>query len=200
MEIYLIRHTTPAVERGVCYGQTDIDVTSTFEIEAAAIKQHVLVSIQQVYSSPLKRCTKLAGYLFPSHSIALHQHLKEINCGEWEMKKWNDIPTEISNAWMNDFVNNPFPGGENYVQLQERVITVFSKIVESRNSSAIVAHGGVLRSIMSHVTQTALEDSFNKFNIHYGCVIRLQLKNDSWNIDYLHNVKPVEKETHKPCQ
>lgn len=201
MEIYLIRHTTPAVERGICYGQTDIDVTSTFEAEAAAIKQHLSISIQNVYSSPLQRCTKLASYLFPSHDTALHHHLKEINCGEWEMKRWNDIPEEISNAWMNDFVNNPFPGGENYVQLHKRVIAVFNRILESRDSSAVVAHGGVLRSIMSHITQTALTDSFNKFNIHYGCVIKLRLdKKESWNIDYLHNVKPAEKETHKPYQ
>jgi len=198
MEIYLIRHTTPAIERGVCYGQTDIDITSTFEEEALAIKQHISSSIQNVYSSPLQRCSKLAYYLFPSHHIQHHAHLMEVNCGEWEMKKWNDIPQEISNAWMNDFVNNPFPGGENYVQLHRRVITVFNQVFETKIASAIIAHGGVLRSIMSHITQTSLNNSFNKFNIHYGCVIKLHYTNGDWQIEYLHNIKPAEKETHKP--
>jgi len=198
MEIYLIRHTTPAVERGICYGQTDIDVTATFEEEAAAIKKHISSSIQKVYSSPLQRCTKLAGYLFPSHQIQLHPHLMEVNCGEWEMKKWNDIPIEISNAWMQDFVNNPFPRGENYVQLHNRVVSVFKQVIETQAASAIIAHGGVLRSIMSYITQTALNNSFNTFNIHYGCVIKLYLYKNEWQIDYLHNIKPAEKETHKP--
>jgi len=33
MEIYLIRHTTPDVAKGICYGQTDLDVANTFEEE-----------------------------------------------------------------------------------------------------------------------------------------------------------------------
>ena len=35
MEIYLVRHTTPDVAKGICYGQADIDVTATFLAEAA---------------------------------------------------------------------------------------------------------------------------------------------------------------------
>ena len=30
MEIFLIRHTTPKIEKGICYGQTDLDITTTF--------------------------------------------------------------------------------------------------------------------------------------------------------------------------
>lgn len=30
MDIYLIRHTTPAIAKGICYGQTDLDVTANF--------------------------------------------------------------------------------------------------------------------------------------------------------------------------
>ena len=26
MEIYLVRHTTPNIKKGICYGQTDIDI------------------------------------------------------------------------------------------------------------------------------------------------------------------------------
>mgnify|MGYP001408870057 CR=1 FL=1 len=28
MEIYLVRHTTPAINNGICYGQTDVDLNS----------------------------------------------------------------------------------------------------------------------------------------------------------------------------
>jgi len=198
MEIYLIRHTTPAVERGVCYGQTDIDVTASFETEAAAIQQYIPSHLVTIYSSPLKRCVKLASYLFPGKEIHLTPHLMEVNCGDWEMKKWNDIPEHVSKAWMEDFVNIPFPGGENYVQMHDRVNAVFNTLWSHGNPAAIVAHGGVLRSIMSNITGTELINSFNKFNIHYGCVIRLRKENLQWKFDYLHNIKPSEKETHKP--
>jgi alpha-ribazole phosphatase len=67
MEIYLIRHTTPQVESGTCYGQADLDVTETFELEASIIQQHLPAHITQVHSSPLQRCRKLADYLFPEY-------------------------------------------------------------------------------------------------------------------------------------
>lgn len=86
MEIYLIRHTTPAVEKGVCYGQSDLDVTDSFIAEAMAIKPHLPEHIEQVHSSPLQRCSKLAQYLFPMHAHTHHDDLMEINCGHWELK------------------------------------------------------------------------------------------------------------------
>ena len=33
MLIHLIRHTTPDIETGICYGQTDLDVSDSFEKE-----------------------------------------------------------------------------------------------------------------------------------------------------------------------
>ena len=52
MEIYLIRHTTPNIAKGICYGQTDLDITDTFEQEVVRIKPHLPKNIQTVFSSP----------------------------------------------------------------------------------------------------------------------------------------------------
>jgi len=197
MEIYLVRHTTPAVEKGICYGQTDLDVTETFQSEADIIKQVLPDDILHVYSSPLQRCTKLAAHLFPHHSIQLHNDLMEINCGIWEMQRWNDIPKEHIDPWMSDFVNIRTPQGENYIDLFERVCTRFNNIAVKPLPAVIVAHGGVIRSILSHVTNTALQDSFNVFNLHYGCVVKLALLEGKFQHTILSNI-PHEKETHKP--
>ena len=70
-DIYLIRHTTPAVAKGVCYGQTDLDITETFLEEAEVIRQVLPAGIAAVHSSPLQRCARLARHLFPGHSISL---------------------------------------------------------------------------------------------------------------------------------
>ena len=37
MEIYLIRHTTPKIEKGICYGQADLNVADSFEEEINVI-------------------------------------------------------------------------------------------------------------------------------------------------------------------
>ncbi len=197
MEIYLIRHTTPAVAAGTCYGQADLDVTQSFEQEASIIQQHLPQNIHRVYTSPLQRCRKLAAHLFPAHDLQLHDDLKEISCGEWELKLWNDIPQETLMPWMNDFVNVRIPGGESYTDLYERTTKRFSTIAENELPAAIVSHGGVVRSILSHLTQTPLLESFNVFKLHYGCVVKLQLQNGSFQHEILSNI-PSASEQHKP--
>lgn len=198
MEIYLIRHTTPAIAKGICYGQTDLDVTDTFEEEVAAIIPHLPHNIQTVYSSPLQRCRKLAEALFPQHPVQLHNDLMELNCGSWEMQEWNTIPKAEIQPWMDDFVHVPVPGGESYTQMHKRVINRFQWITEQTQPTVIVAHGGVLRSIVSHITQTPLKESFDAFSFHYGCVVKVTIQENSLAHEILYNVSLAGKEWHRP--
>jgi alpha-ribazole phosphatase len=197
MEIYLIRHTTPLVAKGTCYGQADLDVTDSFLEEASLIKLHLPSTVEHVYTSPLQRCRKLAQELFPSHNISLHPELKEISCGHWELKLWNDIPQEVLQPWMNDFVNVRMPGGESYLDLYERTTLMFQKIASKKHNAAIVTHGGVIRSLLSHITSTPLLQSFDVFKIEYGCVVKLTVEENSFKHHFLHNVKSTS-EQHKP--
>ncbi len=243
--IYLIRHTTPAVEKGICYGQSDLDVADDFLSEASIILQCLKKDtggnlgedkiertglIGQVYSSPLQRCRKLAAHLFPDSAISEAGELKEIHCGLWEMRPWDHIPREETDPWMKDFVNVRIPGGESYLDLYDRVIPWFSGIVEKAGIAtnaettgiaetapiAIFTHGGVIRSILSHITGTPLIASFKVFSLHYGCIIRItRLTGDPGDAGtpeyprtlrtsgifkhgFLSNIQPAEKEQHKP--
>lgn len=196
--IYLIRHTTPDVAKGICYGQTDLDITESFEQEVASIRPHLPANIQTVYSSPLQRCRKLAEALFPQHSIELHNDLMELNCGTWEMQVWNEIPKHEMQPWLDDFVNIVVPDGESYTQMHERVITTFEQICKQNQPAVIVAHGGVLRSILAHITQTPLKESFDVFSCHYGCVVKLVPGNEAYTHEMLYNVSLAGKEWHRP--
>ena len=200
MDIFLIRHTTPAVAKGICYGQTDLEVTASFEEEAAIIRQHVPAGVERVYTSPLQRCSRLALHLFPHITPAYHPELMELHCGEWEMQHWDAIPKEVLDPWMKDFVHTAIPGGESYVDLYKRVTTCFQSIVaQSPASVALVAHGGVLRSILSFITQTPLQDSFAAFSLHYGCVVKLSAVENGFSWTMLSNI-PTPAEQHKPSQ
>ncbi|MDO9155727.1 alpha-ribazole phosphatase [Sediminibacterium sp.] len=198
MEIYLIRHTTPKVEKGICYGQADLDITETFLEEVEAIKPHLPNQRVKVYSSPLQRCKKLADALFDGLDIDVHDDLMELNCGQWELLPWNDIPKEEIQPWMDDFVNVPVPKGESYVDLHNRVVNRFNEIVSKQESAVIVAHGGVLRSILSHITSTPLKESFDAFTLHYGCVVKIQVTEDSMTHELLYNYSRQGKEWHRP--
>ena len=127
----------------------------------------------------------------------LQNALMEINCGSWEMKRWDDIPRQDIEPWMKDFVNKRTPRGENYADLYNRVTGAFEDITLKPLPAAIVAHGGVLRSILSYITNTAIIDSFNVFNLHYGCVIKIETANNNRQYSILSNIAH-DKETHKP--
>lgn len=181
MEIYLIRHTTPSVEAGICYGQSDLDITESFENEAEAIASALPATIKHVISSPLQRCRKLATVLFAGYTIELNENLKEIHCGDWELKKWNDISAEILDPWMKDFVRTPFPNGESYELFYQRVIDQFEEIIHNYSGPvAIVCHGGVIRSILSHISHTPLRNSFERFKIPFGTVVPVIRKEGNW--------------------
>jgi alpha-ribazole phosphatase len=197
-EIYLIRHTTPAVAKGTCYGQTDLDTTESLEEEASIIRQHLPDTIGSLHSSPLLRCRRLASWLFPTLPVVLHDELMEIHCGKWEMRKWDELPEEETGPWMKDFVNVRIPGGESYVDLHQRVNRCFGEIREGDGPIAIVAHGGVIRSILSAISGTALIDSFKVFSLYYGCVVKVTGDGDLLQYEILSNPAPEIKEQHKP--
>ena len=198
MEIYLIRHTTPLVDKGTCYGQTDLDITESFLAETEAIQKYLPKNISTVYSSPLQRCSKLANTLFPNHIIQWQNDLKELHCGEWEMLLWDKIPKSEMQPWLEDFVNLVVPGGESYMQLHHRVVKRFESICAERNNAAIVAHGGVLRSILAHITGISLEASFSAFQLSYGAVIKIVPVAETFEYQLLHHITNTEKEQHRP--
>jgi alpha-ribazole phosphatase len=197
MEIYLIRHTTPDIVKGTCYGQADIGTTDSFAQEAACIQEHVPKEVQTVYSSPLRRCRQLAERLFPQTAIFLDDRLKEINCGAWEMQLWDEIEKAHLQHWMQDSLNICMPGGESYVQLYNRVRHFFNSLYTHQHPIAIVSHGGVIRSLLSYINNIALSDSFHAFSIRYGCVIKVAAMGGSWQHQVLHN-PASEKEQHRP--
>lgn len=196
MEIYLIRHTTPDVGKGICYGQSDLGLTESFEEEVALIKPHLPGRFDAVYSSPLIRCRQLAETLFPEAPVQFDDRLKEIHCGNWELLPWDDIDREVMDEWMENRIHACIPGGESYQQLYNRVVHFFESI-RHRGRIAVVSHGGVLRSLLAYVSDTPLHQSFDTFKIHYGCVAKLRKEDDAFRHSILHNRQTVV-EQHRP--
>jgi alpha-ribazole phosphatase len=122
----------------------------------------------------------------------------EINCGEWELKNWDDINREELDPWMKDLLNVRIPGGESYTDLYLRCVDSFQQLFQQDKPAAVIAHGGVIRSILSHITATPLLDSFTIFSLYYGCVIKVFEQDGLLRHEVLSNI-PHEKETHKPA-
>jgi alpha-ribazole phosphatase len=176
MEIYLVRHTETICEKGICYGQSDVAILEPFdEIFSRIVSE--LPSEAVIFSSPLKRCAILAKHIRENIKTISYQEdnrLKEMNFGDWELKKWDEIPPQELNPWMEDFVNIRVTNGESFTQLHERVGLFFNEILKINQPIIIVAHAGIIRSILCHQTSLPLKDAFNN-KVDFGEVIRIEL-------------------------
>ncbi len=183
MEIYLIRHTTPDIEKGICYGQTNIGVTNSFFKEVDAIKKQLSENKNyKVYSSPLFRCYKLATEL--GNPIFTDSRLKELNFGKWENIPWDNIPKKEIDPWMKDFVTEKPTEGESYIELKNRVIDFFNSLTKEDTSSKkliIVCHAGPMRAFLSHIQNIDLKDSFT-IKIDYGQVFKIKHTNNAFSL------------------
>jgi len=181
-EIVFIRHSSLAVPRGICYGFSDIDVSNNFSTEAKWLKFNLTSFIPQlVVTSPLKRCLKLSKEVF-NKPIKLEVNLKEVNYGNWEGKSWEDISVEGGNLWMYNNVNNCPPNGESFLQLKNRVSYVVDELIESKEDKiAVVCHGGVIRSVLSHLLNIPLENT-RSFDIHYVGFVKFLKTNEGWKL------------------
>ncbi|MEP3389635.1 MAG: alpha-ribazole phosphatase [Reichenbachiella sp.] len=183
MEIYLIRHTSPKIAKGICYGQSDIDLTSSFEDEAKSVHQLVDRPLDYIFSSPLKRCAELANSF--ESEVQTEPRLMELNFGNWEMKKWKDVPQPALNEWMENYVDISPPNGESYKQLKARVVEIFKGIIsQNRRVTGIITHAGPIRAILSHVLNLSLKDTFT-LKIDYGSITKISLIEGMFSVDYI---------------
>ena len=142
---------------------------------------------QKIYSSPLRRCTKLAS-VFSSHFI-IDERLREINFGNWEMKKWDTIDPIQLDAWMKDFVHIPCPNGDKYLDIYDNAVSFFDEIRTSENDQSnecifVISHAGIIRSLVSYVLDYPLEHSF-RFEFDTGSVTQLVSDHNIFKIRFL---------------
>jgi alpha-ribazole phosphatase len=183
MEIYLIRHTPPLIDKGICYGQSHVPLDrSVFEVAFDRILKQLPPGIEVIYTSPLERCLYLAerirGSQYPTSPLMTDHRLLELNFGKWELKPWYSIPQAELNPWMKDFVNVQIPGGESYRDLYQRSVAFYKTVITAKQTAIIITHAGVIRSLLSHFSGIDLKDSFKAFELPYSCMVRLDLTNN----------------------
>jgi alpha-ribazole phosphatase len=207
MEIYLIRHTTPKIEKGVCYGFSDLELTDDYEKELPILIEKIIQKTQKqylknkeqlqkgellIYTSPLQRCSILAKDLKLNlqnnfnFKVKQDKSLKEMNFGDWELKKWNEIEETELKQWTDNFVTEFTPNGESFEVLNERVIDFWQQNikVEKGKIALIVCHAGVIRSILCHALQIPLHKAFS-VSIDYGSISKLKVFETHVQVEFL---------------
>ena len=189
MEIYLIRHTKPAIDSSICYGQSDVDVDDSFLPVSDAINQYLPSDVDLVVTSPLKRCMKLAKAIESNQSnlntLLIENGFMEMDFGDWEMQHWNQIEETALHTWMSDFVNVKVPNGENFIGMFQRVVAAFELLpFEKHEKIVIVSHAGVIRCLLSYMSNLPLADTF-KFEFDYGGITLVKMNNKLFNFKFV---------------
>ena len=175
MKVYLIRHTSPDVPKGTCYGQTDVPVASSFREEAAATLAAIPdVKFDKVYSSPLTRARLLADYCgYPAPR--LDNRLKELNFGRWEMQKYDEIDDPYIQEWYDNFVDAPIPGGESFREMYDRIADFLDELKTKEYQNVLIfAHGGVLACARVYAGLCDLRHAFEDL-IPFGGMLCIEI-------------------------
>ncbi len=177
MKIIFIRHTSLNIEKGICYGQSDIDVSSQFMDEALKVKNsldgYIVKSREiKVYSSPLIRCIKLCN--FCGFDPIIDKRLLEVNYGDWEGEYWSKIDDPNLKLWYDDWVNVRATNGESLFDLYDRVSFFIDNLnSDSKESNNIVfTHGGVIICAIKYSKKCSWEEAL-ALNPDYGQITEL---------------------------
>jgi len=151
MDIYLIRHTQTATDPGLCYGQSDIALADSFPDEMANLHDKLPEFDEdcKVFSSPLTRCLQLAETF--SDTVITDPRLQELDFGDWEGKRFDDIDAGILQHWTDNFVTAAPPNGENFEGLYQRAGTFWQDLLATEASAP--------RQSLLHCSTSCIHDS-----------------------------------------
>ncbi len=190
MNIFFLRHTSLNVEPDVFYGQTDLDVSNTFEEEVKIIKKKINKLITKdykvkVYSSPLQRCRKLSQKI--SDNVILDPRIMELNLGDWEMKPKQSIPKELVENWEKDMINFTIPNGESNKKFLQRLKEFTDEICKTDEDVLIVAHAGSINGMISNLTGEPFDKLLKNFweKISYGSLSLLKKESKQFIIKFI---------------
>ena len=183
MKLFFLRHTSLNVEIDVFYGQTDLDVSDRFEKEVKLIKKKIKnfnidTNYIKVYSSPLKRCIKLTNKLTKNYIV--DERIKEMNLGDWEMKKMSSISKKEKLDWENNLLSFKIPNGESNNEFLKRLKSFLEDIFKFNEDALIVCHAGSINGMLSLLTKEPFDKMVKNYweLIKHGSLSLIELKNE----------------------
>lgn len=182
--IDLLRHGDVA-EGKKLLGSTDVLLS---DLGWQQLRSLPLDNWQKIVTSPLQRCHGFAEEL--SHQLTLplliDERFQEINFGQWDGQLLSELYDSQDAEKLIQFMQSPStvtpPSGEAYHDFETRVMTAWQSLLTSLHKDKIkhcllVTHGGVIRTIMSHVLGYSSDNLF-RLEVPYACLSRIKQYDD----------------------
>ncbi len=112
-----------------------------------------------VYSSPLERCAETAAILARPHGLPVRtdEGLLETDYGDWQGQLYEELKKE---ALWPIILRTPsqvtFPGGENMLAMQQRVVAALQAIAARHSDQAVLvcSHADPIKAALAHFAGT----------------------------------------------
>ena len=155
MEIFLVRHAETDFTRDKRYcSVTDISLNEAGVQQALNLRDKLeILAADVIFCSTYKRTQQTAQILFPQQEIALAPALAELDFGEWEGLRYEELmsqcPREYGN-WLRDPYKYRPPGGEKMSELEERTVGFLRDIFQHDAGKRIfcVSHAGPIKTMV----------------------------------------------------
>ncbi len=187
MKFILVRHGETNFNINKKFGGfTDVPLNEKGKAQALhAADKLKSMHIHKAFCSDLSRAKATAEAIMVHHDLPLHsdEAIREMNFGDWEGLTYDEICTNYpveSSAWIKDYTNVPSLKGESLKNFYERIGEAFDSIkdrVEEHDTVLIVAHSGVIKSILTRELIGSV-DSFWKFKVDNGGIAILEYDHD----------------------
>lgn len=141
-ELNLIRHA-PSLDGGRMAGRRDVDADCSNLTALAALRLRLGV-VDQVITSPAKRCLQTASALLPQASSRSDPRLYEQDFGLWEGMPYADLP-DLGPLTTAQIAAHRPPEGESFDDLCARALPALGG---HQGRVAIIAHAGVIRAAL----------------------------------------------------
>ncbi|HEY0520100.1 MAG TPA: histidine phosphatase family protein [Ilumatobacteraceae bacterium] len=155
MELLLIRHALP-VRRELTSGVADPELSDDGRAQAEHLAAYLSSEhLDAIYASPLQRARQTADAIARHHGLAVTLH---DGIAEFDRLSSDYVPTEelkaendpryhaiLAGEWDND--------EESSVEFRARVLSSIEQLIDAHPGQriAVVCHGGVINSYLSHV-------------------------------------------------
>ena len=123
-------------EKGIRAGWQDPPLSALGKTQAARLWENLVDDeFDRVFASDLERAAETARIAFPRYTVLPDPRLREMNYGDLNGAPGRDFPS-VETQW----IETRFPGGENCIDVQQRVLAFLEEHYDPGRNIAIVAH------------------------------------------------------------